>query len=76
MFYQRVRRWPILNQLRANVACFWLILLSTSGADPGYVERGGVARGLGDLPHDFLRNLDAPNAFSRILVIYFRLSLW
>ena len=45
------------------------------GADPGYVERGAVAGGMGDLPQDFGGNLDAPNAFSRILVIYFRLSL-
>ena len=34
-----------------------------------------MAGGLGDLPHEFWGNLDAPNAFSRILVIYFRLSL-
>ena len=34
-----------------------------------------VAGGLGDLPQDFGGNLDAPDAFSRILVIYFRLSL-
>ena len=46
-----------------------------SGADPGYVERGDVAGGLGDLPQDFWGNLVAPNAFSRILVIYSRLSL-
>ena len=36
---------------------------------------GGVAGDLGDHPQDFGGNLNAPNAFSRILVIYFRLSL-
>ena len=51
------------------------IMLPLAGADPGYVERGGGRGGGSDFPQDFGGNLDAPNAFSRILIIYFRLSL-